>query len=92
MTHYWRAEVAVTGVHAVTDDEFERVNDAIKGVIRLDTLNGVLHLKWRFANGSPNINDAMTQASAAWREAVDLIENAADPVCTDYRVHRVEEL
>lgn len=90
--HFWKAEVAVTGVHAVADHEFEQLHAALPAVFRLDTHSGTLHLTWRFANDSPDISDAMSQASAAWREAVDLIENAADPVCTDYRVRRVDEM
>lgn len=92
MSHAWKAQVAVTGVHVVAEKEFEQVLALAPAVIRLDTHNGVLHLLWRFVNGSPDINDAIDQASATWREAVSLIESATDPVCTDFRVQRVEEL
>lgn len=92
MTHFWKAEVTVTGVHALTDNEFEQVHGTIPAVLRLDAPGGALHMTWRFASDSPDISVAMTQASAGWRKAVGLIENAADPVCTDFRVRRVEEL
>ena len=92
MTHVWKAEVAVTGVRAISDEEFERVLATVPAVIELNTHNGTLHMTWRFTTSSPDAWDAVGHAGDIWRKAVKLLAGATDPTCTDFRVHRVEEL
>jgi hypothetical protein len=88
--HHWKAEVTVTGIPVVTEEELESANSVIHGVLGHDKSRDELTLIWRFTNGSPDISDAIEQASAAWRMAVEHVEGAYDPVCTDFRVRRVE--
>lgn len=94
MSHYWKAEVTVTGVPLVTEDESEAVVKSFPGWggLRKDADKDEVSLFWRFANGSPDIWDAIERASATWRGAVGHIESAIDPVCTDFRVQKVDEL
>ncbi len=90
--HHWKAEVTVSGVPVVTDEEYERVQSVISGVTRHETGVDDLNLTWRFTNGSPEMADAITQASATWQEVIEYVESAIDPACTDFRVRRVMEV
>lgn len=94
MSHYWKAEVTVTGVTVITPAEFEAVMNSLPGEGGLDrpAKRRWVHLFWRWSNKSPDIWDAVEQASAVWRGAVAHIESAVDPVCTDFRVYQVNEL
>lgn len=94
MNHFWKAEVTVSGVPVVTDEECESVMASLPGAGILSRRSGTdeIVLTWRFANASPDIWDAVEQVSARWRGAVGHIESAVDPVCTDFHVLRVQEL
>lgn len=88
--HDWSATVTVTGVPLVTHDEMEQVAALAPGVVSHNKEKGELVLLWQFSNNSPDINDAWRKAADTWRQAVERIESAYDPVCTDFHVRQSE--
>jgi hypothetical protein len=93
MPHGWKAEVTVTGVSTVTDEEHESVLASLPGGGLLVKTEGAdeIQLDWLFETRSLDMWEAIERASAAWRGAVAHIESATDPECTDFRVYWMKE-
>lgn len=87
----WKAEVRITGVLGVTEDDSEAMLRIIHGVVAHDGLNE-LTLAWRFTLGSEDINDAIAHASHQWHTALKrsrLVQlSGITPQCVDFRVQQ----
>jgi hypothetical protein len=92
MTHHWKAEVTVTGVPLVTEEEFGLMFSILSGLIQHESETGVLVLTWRFENNDPHVQYAIDEVSSKWRTALAHVESATDPVCTNFRVYQVDGL
>ena len=89
MTTFWEAEVTITGVPSVTEDEAHKVFTVLSGALRHNAPMGTLTFRWRFDTDLSDITGAVAIAVATWRSAIRLIASAENPRCRDFRVREV---
>jgi hypothetical protein len=89
----WKAEVIISGVLSVTEDDLEAMLAVVPGVISHNAGTGELAMVWRFGEGAA-VAAAIERASYAWRAALGNASGieaiSPDVMCTDFRVCRAE--
>lgn len=96
MAHYWKAEVTVTGVSAVTEDDVRAMYAVAPMLIRYDSDSSCLFMSWRFEAETRSVSSAVTRA---WNRVLDVVAAAPgisssdlELRCSDFRVLWVDGL